>query len=64
MTEMQYLKSSVELQKISFRCIDRFNNKEIDIYDVVSTITLAAFKKGLKQVFMIGESGNECIRSL
>lgn len=48
MTEMQYLKSSVELQKISFRCIDRFNNKEIDIYDVVSTITLAAFKKGLK----------------
>ena len=46
--EIQYLKSSVELQKISFRCIDRFNNKEIDIYDVVSTITLAACKKGLK----------------
>lgn len=46
--EMQYLKSSVELQKISLRCIDRFNNKKIDIYDVVATITLAAFKKGLK----------------
>ena len=45
--EMQYLKSSVELQKISLRCIDRFKNKEIDIYDVVATITLAAFKKGL-----------------
>lgn len=46
--EMQYLKSSIELQELSLRGIDRFNNKEIDIYDVVATITLAAFKKGLK----------------
>jgi hypothetical protein len=46
--EMQYLKSNIELQELSLRCIDRFNNKEIDIYDVVATITLVAFKKGLK----------------
>ena len=46
--EMQYLKSTIELQELSFGCIDRFNNKEIDIYDVVAVITLAAFKKGLK----------------
>ena len=46
--EMQYLKSSIKLQELSLRCIDRFNNKEIDIYDVVATITLVAFKKGLK----------------
>lgn len=46
--EMQYLKSNIELQALSLGCIDRFNNKEIDIYDVVATITLAAFKKGLK----------------
>ena len=46
--EMQYLKSNIELQELSLRCIDRFNNKKIDIYDVVATITLAAFKKGLK----------------
>lgn len=46
--EMQYLKSSIELQELGLRCIDRFNNKEIDIYDVVATITLVAFKKGLK----------------
>ena len=45
---MQYLKSNIELQELSLRCIDRFNNKEIDIYDVVAAITLAAFKKGLK----------------
>lgn len=46
--EMQYLKSNIELQELSLGCIDRFNNKEIDIYDVVATITLAAFKEGLK----------------
>lgn len=46
--EMQYLKSNIELQALSLGCIDRFNNKEIDIYDVVAIITLAAFKKGLK----------------
>ena len=46
--EMQYLKSNIELQELSLRCIDRFSNKEIDIYDVVAAITLAAFKKGLK----------------
>ena len=46
--EMQYLKSNIELQELGLRCIDRFNNKEIDIYDVVATITLAAFKEGLK----------------
>lgn len=46
--EMQYLKSNIELQELSLGCIDRFNNKEIDIYDVVATIALAAFKRGLK----------------
>lgn len=48
MTEMQYLKSNIELQELSLRCINRLNNKEIDIYDVVAIITLAAFEKGLK----------------